>query len=65
MTALVENDFLSHLDTEQLDHIADCMYSIDVDQDCLIIREGDNGSLVYVIEGTEEQAVEQIHHSDF
>lgn len=50
--ALLANDFLRHLDLEQIREMVECMYNVDVAKNCLIIREGDDGSLVYVMEGT-------------
>uniref|UniRef100_A0A914XKX9 cGMP-dependent protein kinase n=1 Tax=Plectus sambesii TaxID=2011161 RepID=A0A914XKX9_9BILA len=53
--ALLANDFLRHLDLEQICEMVECMYNVDVAKNCLIIREGDDGSLVYVMEdGTVE-----------
>lgn len=49
--AILENDFLRYLDLEQISEIVECMYPVDVSSDCVIIREGDVGSLVYVMEG--------------
>lgn len=42
---------MRYLDIEQISEIVECMYPVDVNRDCVIIREGDVGSLVYVMEG--------------
>lgn len=49
--AILENDFMRYLDMEQICEIVECMSPVEVSRDCLIIREGDVGSLVYVMEG--------------
>jgi hypothetical protein len=49
--AILENDFLRNLDLQQILEIVDCMYPVEVVCNCLIIKEGDDGSMVYVLEG--------------
>ena len=49
--ALLGNEFLRHLDPGQMKEIAECCQPLAVGPGCLIIREGDAGSLVYVMEG--------------
>jgi hypothetical protein len=49
--AILDNDFLRNLDLQQILELVDCMYPVEVARNCLIIREGDDGSLVYVMEG--------------
>lgn len=48
--AILENDFMKNLDPVQIREITDCMYPVVYGQNCLIIREGDVGSVVYVME---------------
>lgn len=42
---------MKNLDMGQIREIVDCMYPVDYTKDSLIIKEGDVGSLVYVMEG--------------
>ncbi|KAG5840551.1 hypothetical protein ANANG_G00189980 [Anguilla anguilla] len=49
-TALLENDFMKHLEQGQILAIVDCMHPTTVAQGCCVIQEGDDGSLVYVLE---------------
>ena len=53
--AILDNDFLRNLDLQQILELVDCMYPVEVARNCLIIREGDDGSLVYVMEGISRQ----------
>ncbi|CAG0920690.1 unnamed protein product [Notodromas monacha] len=46
--AILENDFLKHLDGAQLKALVDAMVPKEVPQGCYIIREGDAGSHLYV-----------------
>ncbi|KAK2870840.1 hypothetical protein QQF64_001917 [Cirrhinus molitorella] len=48
--ALLENDFMKHLEASQILTIMDCMYPTTVAQGCCVIQEGDDGSTVYVLE---------------
>ncbi|XP_023657303.1 cGMP-dependent protein kinase 1 isoform X2 [Paramormyrops kingsleyae] len=48
--ALLENDFMKHLEVGQILAIVDCMHPTTVTQGCCVIKEGDDGSLVYVLE---------------
>ena len=50
-SAILDNDFMKNLDMGQIREIVDCMYPVDYTKDSLIIKEGDVGSLVYVMEG--------------
>ena len=50
--AILDNDFMKNLDMGQIREIVDCMYPVEYTSDSLIIKEGDVGSLVYVMEGT-------------
>ncbi|KAI1900792.1 hypothetical protein AGOR_G00053520 [Albula goreensis] len=48
--ALLENDFMKHLEQGQILAIVDCMHPTTVAKGCCVIQEGDDGSLVYVLE---------------
>ncbi|XP_051541562.1 cGMP-dependent protein kinase 1-like isoform X2 [Myxocyprinus asiaticus] len=48
--ALLENDFMKHLEASQILTIMDCMYPTTLAQGCCVIQEGDDGSTVYVLE---------------
>lgn len=42
---------MKHLEQSQILTIMDCMHPTTVAQGCCVIQEGDDGSLVYVLEG--------------
>lgn len=48
--AILDNDFMKNLETIQIKEITDCMCPVEYAQDSLIIKEGDYGSVVYVME---------------
>uniref|UniRef100_A0A672FPD9 cGMP-dependent protein kinase n=1 Tax=Salarias fasciatus TaxID=181472 RepID=A0A672FPD9_SALFA len=48
--AILDNDFMKNLELSQIQEIVDCMYPVDYGKDACIIREGDVGSLVFVME---------------
>lgn len=52
-SAILDNDFMKNLEIGQIREIVDCMYPVDQKKDAIIIKEGDVGSLVYVMEGRE------------
>ncbi|XP_013875949.1 cGMP-dependent protein kinase 1 [Austrofundulus limnaeus] len=53
--ALMNNDYMKHLEDRQILTIVDCMYPTSVAKGCCVIQEGDVGSTVYVLEeGTVE-----------
>jgi len=56
--AILDNDFMKNLELSQIQEIVDCMYPVDYGKDACIIKEGDVGSLVFVMEGevTESEA---------
>ncbi|XP_057675111.1 cGMP-dependent protein kinase 1-like [Corythoichthys intestinalis] len=57
--ALMDNDFMKHLEHGQIMTILDCMRPAVLDKGCRVIREGDDGSSVYVLEeGTVEVSKE-------
>lgn len=49
--AILDNDFMKNLDLTQIREIVDCMYPVKYPAKNLIIKEGDVGSIVYVMEG--------------
>ncbi|CAL8302542.1 unnamed protein product [Lota lota] len=48
--AILDNDFMKNLELSQIQEIVDCMYPVEYEMDSCIIKEGDVGSLVYVME---------------
>ncbi|MCI4384065.1 hypothetical protein PGIGA_G00034290 [Pangasianodon gigas] len=48
--AILDNDFMKNLELSQIQEIVDCMYPVEYDKESCIIKEGDVGSLVYVME---------------
>lgn len=48
--AIQDNDFLQNLDNVQIREIVDCMYPVEFQKDSIIIREGEIGSIVYVLQ---------------
>ncbi|XP_055920501.1 cGMP-dependent protein kinase, isozyme 2 forms cD4/T1/T3A/T3B isoform X1 [Eupeodes corollae] len=49
-SAILDNDFMKNLDITQIREIVDCMYPVKYAAKSLIIKEGDVGSIVYVME---------------
>ncbi|XP_016128776.1 cGMP-dependent protein kinase 1a [Sinocyclocheilus grahami] len=49
-SAILDNDFMKNLEMSQIQEIVDCMYPVDYDKNSCIIKEGDVGSLVYLLE---------------
>ena len=49
--AIMDNDFMKNLESTQIKEIVDCMYPMEYVRGSLIIKEGDVGSIVYVMEG--------------
>lgn len=49
--AILDNDFMKNLEATQIREIVDCMYPVEYPAASMIIREGDIGSIVYVMEG--------------
>ncbi|XP_057381165.1 cGMP-dependent protein kinase, isozyme 2 forms cD4/T1/T3A/T3B-like isoform X1 [Daphnia carinata] len=49
-TAILGNDFMKNLELAQIREIVDCMYPVDYPRGSLIIKEGDVGSIMYVME---------------
>jgi hypothetical protein len=50
-SAILDNDFMKNLESTQIREIVDCMYPVSYAAGSLIIKEGDVGSIVYVMEG--------------
>jgi hypothetical protein len=50
-SAILDNDFMKNLEITQIREIVDCMYPVQYAACSLIIKEGDVGSIVYVMEG--------------
>uniref|UniRef100_A0A3B5L2V3 cGMP-dependent protein kinase n=1 Tax=Xiphophorus couchianus TaxID=32473 RepID=A0A3B5L2V3_9TELE len=48
--AILDNDFMKNLELSQIQEIVDCMYPVDYGKDACIIKEGDVGSVVFVME---------------
>ncbi|XP_008197146.1 cGMP-dependent protein kinase, isozyme 2 forms cD4/T1/T3A/T3B isoform X3 [Tribolium castaneum] len=48
--AILDNDFMKNLESTQIKEIVDCMYPEAYTAGSLIIKEGDVGSIVYVLE---------------
>lgn len=49
--AILGNDFMKNLEPAQIREIVDCMYPVDYPRGSIIIKEGDVGSIMYVMEG--------------
>merc|ERR1719328_739009 len=49
-SAIMDNDFMKNLESAQIKEIVDCMYPMEYAKGSLIIKEGDVGSIVYVME---------------
>lgn len=45
------NDFMKNLEPAQIDDIVDCMYPVNYTEGSVIIKEGDVGSIMYVLGG--------------
>lgn len=53
--AILDNDFMKNLERTQIREIVDCMHPVTFPAGSVIIKEGDVGSTVFVMEG------EQMH----
>ena len=51
----MDNDFMKNLESAQIKEIVDCMYPMEYAKGSLIIKEGDVGSIVYVMEGKQSR----------
>ncbi|XP_018968250.2 cGMP-dependent protein kinase 1-like isoform X1 [Cyprinus carpio] len=63
--AILDNDFMKNLELSQIQEIVDCMYPVEYDKDSCIIKEGDVGSLVYVMEGRSCQSILAVYFTVF
>ncbi|KAF6717683.1 cGMP-dependent protein kinase 1 [Oryzias melastigma] len=64
--ALLDNDFMKHLDQEQIASMVDRMYPTSLEKGSGVIREGEAGSTLYVLEdGTVEVTKQGKKRSDF
>ena len=50
--AIEDNEFLSKLEAMQIREIVDCMYLVEFKKHSFVVREGEPGICIYVIEGT-------------
>jgi len=50
---------MKNLEMSQIQEIVDCMYPVDYEKNSCIIKEGDVGSLVYVMEGERREQRER------
>ncbi|XP_014598937.1 PREDICTED: cGMP-dependent protein kinase, isozyme 2 forms cD4/T1/T3A/T3B-like isoform X1 [Polistes canadensis] len=48
--AILANDFMKHLSMTQIEEIVDCMFPITFERGSTIVREGDVGSTVFVLD---------------
>ncbi|CAH4030076.1 unnamed protein product [Pieris brassicae] len=55
--AILDNDFMKNLEMTQIREIVDCMYPVEYAAGSVIIKEGDVGSIVYVMEGLSRLAI--------
>jgi transcriptional antiterminator len=53
--AILNNDFMKNLEMDQIMSIVDCMYPLEHADGSLIIKEGDVGNLVYIMEGNKSK----------
>ena len=49
--AILDNDFLKNLEKSQIQEVVECMFEKKVKKEDYIIKEGDPGSHLYVLEG--------------
>lgn len=51
LKAIQENDFMKNHEPIQMKEIVDAMYPVEYTKDSWIIKEGEVGSMVYMLEG--------------
>ncbi|OQV18731.1 cGMP-dependent protein kinase 1 [Hypsibius exemplaris] len=51
--AILENDFMKNYDQQEISEIVDCMFYVEYAADELIIKEGEDGKVMYVLEDGE------------
>lgn len=49
--AILDNDFLKKLESSQIREVVECMYEKKCRKDEFLIKEGESGSDLYVLEG--------------
>jgi cGMP-dependent protein kinase len=49
---------MKNLEMDQIMSIVDCMYPLEQQDGSLIIKEGDVGNLVYIMEGKRNRSIE-------
>lgn len=54
---------MKNLELSQIQEIVDCMYPVEYGKDSCIIKEGDVGSLVYVMEGKYRSFTLSLRHT--
>ena len=47
----MDNDFMKNLEQAQIKEIVDCMKPEEYSRGSIIIKEGDDGKVVYIMEG--------------
>ena len=57
--AIKDNDFLTNLELSQVQELVECMYQMEFKKTDYIIREGEPGSHLYVIEGMSQNLMRQ------
>ncbi|KAF0021375.1 hypothetical protein F2P81_026372 [Scophthalmus maximus] len=63
--ALMDNDFMKHLEHGQILTIMECMRPTSLSRGCCVIQEGDDGSEVYVLEGETDRCPLETEHQNF
>jgi len=53
---------MKNLEMDQIMSIVDCMYPLEQQDGSLIIKEGDVGNLVYIMEGKRNRLIEINHN---
>ena len=64
LKAIQENDFMKNHEPMQMKEIVDSMYPVEYTKDSWIIKEGEVGSMVYMLEGTHHHH-QHHHHSTY
>jgi hypothetical protein len=49
--AIYDNDFMKNLEIDHIESILECMHPVQFCKDSIIIKEGEVGNVVYIIEG--------------
>ena len=59
--AILNNDFMKNLEMDQILSIVGCMKTVEHKNGSVIIKEGDVGNLVYIMEGERTNGSRQQH----